>query len=156
MVHAYWMDQALRMAETAGKAGEIPVGALIVDDQEHLIAWGQNRKERDRNPLAHAEIEVIHQATQKLNCRYLQNCRLYVTLEPCPMCAGAIVLARLGMVIYGAKDSKTGAMGSVLDIPRSAAAFHRVEVIGGVQAAECQQLLQDWFRQLRLTKKTAK
>lgn len=66
MVHAYWMDQALRMAETAGKAGEIPVGALIVDDQEHLIAWGQNRKERDRNPLAHAEMEVIHQATQKL------------------------------------------------------------------------------------------
>ncbi len=155
MVHADWMDHALKLAREGGAAGEIPVGAVIVDDQENLIAGASNRKERDQNPLAHSEIEAIQQATRRLGCRYLQNCRLYVTLEPCPMCAGAILLARLGMVVYGAKDPKTGAMGSVLDIPNSPAAFHRLVVIGGVREAECQAMLQDWFRQLRQTKKTS-
>jgi tRNA(adenine34) deaminase len=155
MVHVHWMDEALKLARAAGEAGEIPVGAVIVDDRDNLVATGNNRKERDQNPLGHAEIEVILQATRVLQCRYLSNCRLYVTLEPCPMCSGAIVLARLGMVIYGARDPKTGALGSVLDIPNSPAAFHRVEVVGGVREAECQELLQTWFRQLRQTKKTS-
>lgn len=154
MVHAHWMDHALMLARAAGAVGEIPLGAVIVDDQDNLIAEASNRKERDQNPLAHGEIEAIHKATKRLNCRYLQNCRLYVTLEPCPMCAGAIILARLGMVVYGAKDPKTGAMGSVLDIPNSPSSFHRPVVIGGVRETECQEMLQEWFRQLRQTKKT--
>ncbi|MCS6959067.1 MAG: tRNA adenosine(34) deaminase TadA [Pseudanabaenaceae cyanobacterium SKYGB_i_bin29] len=154
--HTYWMEQALELARQAGAAGEIPVGAVIVDDQDNVLAKANNRKERDGDPLAHAEILAIQQATRVLQCRYLLNCRLYVTLEPCPMCAGAIVLARLGMVIYGAADSKTGAMGSVLDIPRSPAAFHSVTVIKGVKDRECRELMQSWFRQLRAAKKQEK
>ncbi len=151
--HSYWMEQALELARLGGEAGEIPVGAVIVDEQENVLAQSNNRKERDGDPLAHAEILAIHQATRRLQCRYLLNCRLYVTLEPCPMCTGAILLARLGMVIYGASDSKTGAMGSVLDIPHSPAAFHRLQVIKGVKERECRELLQSWFRSLRQAKK---
>lgn len=152
MAHTHWMEQALTIAQGAGEVGEIPVGAIIVNDQDQLISIGENRKERDCDPLAHAEIQAIQRATKVLKRRYLQDCRLYVTLEPCPMCAGAIILARLGMLIFGTPDPKTGAVGSVIDIPKSPCALHSIVVIGGVMQLECQTQLQTWFRSLRQQK----
>jgi tRNA-adenosine deaminase (EC 3.5.4.-) len=143
--HRAWMQLALREAEQAGEAGEVPVAALVVGPGEELLALSSNRRERDRDPTAHAEILALRQAGQRLGDWQLQGCRLYVTLEPCPMCAGAISQSRLAQVIYGADDPKAGALRSVLNLPASAASFHCPEVIGGVCEAECRRLLQQWF-----------
>ncbi len=147
--HRYWMRLALAAAQEAGEAGEIPVGAVVVGPGEELLALSGNRRERDRDPTAHAEILALRQAGQRLGDWQLLGCRLYVTLEPCPMCAGAISQSRLAQVIYGADDPKAGALRSVLNLPASAASFHSPEVIGGVCEAECRQLLQQWFLRLR-------
>ncbi len=143
------MAKALELAREAGNAGEIPVGAVIIDQHQQIIATGQNRKERTQDPTAHAEIVAIRHASQALQDWHLNQCSLYVTLEPCPMCAGAIVQARIKTVIYGTDDPKTGAIRTVLNLPDSPASFHRLEVVSGVLQSECQKLLQDWFRQLR-------
>jgi len=146
------MAKALELAREAGNAGEIPVGAVIIDQHQQVIATGENRKERWQDPTAHAEIVAIRHASQTLQDWHLNQCSLYVTLEPCPMCAGAIVQARIKTLIYGTDDPKTGAIRTVLNLPDSPASFHRLEVISGVLQSECQQLLQDWFRQLRRQK----
>lgn len=147
--HRQWMSRALELAQIAGDADEVPVGAVIIDSSGSLIAEGENRKERDNDPTAHAEIVAIRLAAQKLRTWRLNQCTLYVTLEPCPMCAGAIIHARVGLLVYGADDPKTGAIRSVANIPDSAASNHRLHVMGGILESACRQQLQTWFTHRR-------
>ncbi len=111
----------------------------------NLLAEGENRKERDKDPTAHAEILALKTAARTLQNWRLNECTLYVTLEPCPMCAGAIVQARLRLLVYGVDDTKTGAIRTVINIPDSAASNHRLQVIGGILESPCRQQLQAWF-----------
>lgn len=150
--HRQWMQRAVSLAQAAGDAGEVPVGAAIVDQNGNLIAQAQNRRERDKDPTAHAEIIALRLASQALQNWHLDCCTLYVTLEPCPMCAGAIVQARIKLLVYGADDRKTGAVRTVANIPDSACSYHRLAVLGGILEAECRQQLQAWFAQRRIDK----
>ncbi|HIK28923.1 MAG: tRNA adenosine(34) deaminase TadA [Oscillatoriaceae bacterium SKW80] len=152
LIHKRWMNRALELARAAGEAGEIPVGAVIISAKGIAIAEAENRKERDKDPTAHAEIIALRQAARTLQNWHLNNCTLYVTLEPCPMCAGAIIQARLGLLVYGADDPKTGAIRTVANIPESACSNHRVSVIGGICEAACRQQLQSWFEKRRQAK----
>ncbi|MBD2516990.1 nucleoside deaminase [Nostoc sp. FACHB-973] len=145
LIHQQWMNRALELAQAAGDAGEVPVGAAIVDSAGNLVAEGENRKERDQDPTAHAEILALKRAATTLQNWHLNECTLYVTLEPCPMCAGAIVQARVGLLVYGVDDTKTGAIRTVINIPNSAASNHRLQVIGGILESACRQQLQAWF-----------
>lgn len=146
------MNHALKLAQMAGDVSEIPVGAVIIDSSGKIISEGENRKYRDKDPTAHAEIVAIRAATQILQTWRLHECAMYVTLEPCPMCAGAIVQARLSTLIYGVDDPKTGALRTVTNIPDSAASNHSLSVIGGVLESECRQQLQAWFNNRRHSK----
>jgi tRNA(adenine34) deaminase len=143
------MARSIELATRAGIAGEVPVGAMIISPDGEIISTGENRRERDRDPTAHAEIVAIRAAGAYLETWHLDRCTLYVTLEPCPMCAGAIVAARLGMLVYGADDAKTGSIRTVLNIPDSAASNHKLTVIGGILESACRAQLQDWFKQKR-------
>ncbi|MEA5595987.1 tRNA adenosine(34) deaminase TadA [Rivularia sp. UHCC 0363] len=145
LIHKKWMQQAIKLSQVAGDAGEVPVGAVIIDSSENIIAESENRKQRDNDPTAHAEILAIREATGRLQNWRLHECTLYVTLEPCPMCAGAIVQARVGLLVYGVDDPKTGAIRTVTNIPDSAASNHRLRVIGGILESDCRSLLQTWF-----------
>lgn len=149
LIHRKWMKQALKLSRLAGEAGEVPVGAVIIDSSQNMIALCENRKQRDNDPTAHAEILAIREATRRLQNWRLHECSLYVTLEPCPMCAGAIVQARVGRLIYGVDDPKTGAIRTVANIPDSAASNHRLSVIGGILESECRSSLQTWFANRR-------
>lgn len=148
-VHQIWMDQAIALAKEVGALGEIPVGAVIVNSMGKAIATGVNRKERDQDPTAHAEIVAIREAARVLQDWHLNGCTLYVTLEPCPMCAGAILQARVRTLVYGADDPKAGAIRTVANLPDSPVSFHKLEAIAGVRERECQELLQVWFQNLR-------
>jgi tRNA(adenine34) deaminase len=148
-LHQHWMARSIELATNAGNAGEVPVGAIIINPAGELIATGENRRERDRDPTAHAEIVAIRSAGAYLQDWHLDRCTLYVTLEPCPMCAGAIVAARVGLLVYGADDIKTGSVRSVLNIPDSAASNHKLTVIGGILESACRQQLQEWFKSKR-------
>ena len=143
------MNRALELAQQAGESGEVPVGAVIIDQNNQLIAEAQNRKERDFDPTAHAEILALRKAGKILKNWHLNTCTLYVTLEPCPMCTGAILQARLGLLVYGADDPKTGTIRTVANIPDSACSFHRLWVLGGILESSCRQQLQSWFAQKR-------
>lgn len=145
LVHRQWMSRALELAKAAGDAGEVPVGALVIDASGNLLAEGENRKERDKDPTAHAEILALRAAAKTLHNWRLNQCTLYVTLEPCPMCAGAIIHARIGLLVYGVDDTKTGAIRTVTNIPDSAASNHRLKVLGGILESACRQQLQAWF-----------
>ncbi|MFQ3615247.1 MAG: tRNA adenosine(34) deaminase TadA [Cyanobacteriota bacterium] len=147
--HCRWMQRAIALATAAGNAGEVPVGAVVVAPDDTLIATGENRRERDHDPTAHAEILALRQAGQHLGSWRLEDCTLYVTLEPCPMCAGAIALSRLGTLVYGADDPKAGAIRTVLNLPDSAASNHSPRVLPGVLEAECRAQLQQWFARRR-------
>ena len=149
LIHKKWMQQAIKLSQVAGDAGEVPVGAVIIDSCENIIAESENRKQRDNDPTAHAEILAIREATGRLQNWRLHECTLYVTLEPCPMCAGAIVQARVGLLVYGVDDPKTGAIRTVSNIPDSAASNHRLRVIGGILESDCRSLLQTWFANRR-------
>ncbi|TAF09611.1 MAG: nucleoside deaminase [Nostocales cyanobacterium] len=145
LTHQKWMNRALELAQIAGDAGEVPVGAVIIDAVDNVIAEGENRKERDKDPTAHAEIIAIRSAAKTLQSWRLDQCTLYVTLEPCPMCAGAIVHARLQTLVYGVDDTKTGAIRTVINIPNSPASNHHLQVVGGILESACRQKLQTWF-----------
>jgi tRNA(adenine34) deaminase len=147
--HRAWMTQAIALAAEAGSRGEIPVGAIVVNDQNEAIATGVNRRETDGDPTAHAEIVALRAAGRALGSWRLDRCTLYVTLEPCLMCAGAIVMARLGLLVYGADDLKAGAVRSIINLPDCAASNHAVPTIGGILEAPCRDLLQRWFRERR-------
>ena len=149
--HQLWMDRAISLAKQAGLDGEIPVGAVIVNSEGEAIAIGVNQKERDQDPTAHAEIVAIREAARVLRDWPLNGCTLYVTLEPCPMCAGAILQARVKTLVYGADDPKMGAIRTVANLPDSPVSFHKLEAIAGIREQECKKLLQDWFKNLRQT-----
>ena len=131
--------------QEAGSAEDVPVGAVILDEAGTVIARGRNRREIDHDPTAHAEMVAIRQAAAALGNWRLTGLTLVVTLEPCTMCAGAVTVARLARVVYGAEDPKGGAVGSLWDVLRDTRLNHRPEVIGGVLAAECGDLLRDFF-----------
>ena len=147
MTQEYYMEQALALAREAAAAGEVPVGCVIVKDGE-IIGRGRNRREEKQSTLSHAETEAIAQANEVLSSWRLEDCALYVTLEPCPMCAGAIINARIPRVYYGARDSAMGACGGVLnlfmeDFP------HHPALVGGILAEDCRKILEEFFRDLR-------
>lgn len=143
-----WMAQALDLARRAGNTGEVPVGAVVVQDNE-CIGAGWNRPIAANDPSAHAEIEALRAAGAKLGNYRMPEATLYVTLEPCCMCAGAIVQARLRRVVFGAADPKAGAAGSVFNLLQSDALNHRARVEGGVLETDCAAMLQDFFRARR-------
>ena len=142
------MTQALELAEQAGRQGDVPVGALVVRHGE-IVGRGYNRREQDSDPCAHAEVLALREAGRALDTWHLEDCELYVTLEPCTMCAGAIVSARIGRLVFGAWDAKAGAAGSVRDVVRDGRLNHQVEVLGGVCEDECATLLRRFFRSPR-------
>ncbi|MCQ2405020.1 MAG: tRNA adenosine(34) deaminase TadA [Clostridia bacterium] len=146
-----FMNEALALAREAAAEGEVPVGAVIVKD-DRIVGRGRNRREADKNALAHAEIEAINEACKTLGGWRLFGCELYVTLEPCPMCAGAIVNARLDRVIYGARDPKAGSCGSIVDL-FSYPYNHRPECVAGVMEEECAAELSAFFARLREKRK---
>jgi len=156
LVHQKWMSRAIALAVAAGEAGEVPVGAVIIDQNGNLVAEGENRRERDKDPTAHAEIIALRLAGQAMQNWHLNQCTLYVTLEPCPMCAGAVVQARLGLLVYGADDPKTGAIRTVINIPDSACSYHRLSVLGGILESSCREQLQAWFAQRRQQRRHSK
>ncbi|MEM8780965.1 MAG: tRNA adenosine(34) deaminase TadA [Cyanobacteria bacterium P01_G01_bin.49] len=149
-LHCQWMEQALTLAKIAGDAKDVPVGAIIIDGEGHLIAQAHNCKEQNHDPTAHAEIVAIRAASQILQSWHLEECTLYVTLEPCIMCAGAIIQSRLGLLVYGVDDPKSGTIRTVLNLPDSAASNHRLSVLSGILEEKCRHHLQDWFRQKRV------
>jgi tRNA(adenine34) deaminase len=151
--HCHRMKQAIAQAREASEGGDVPVGAVVADGQGNLIARASNRKERNQDPTAHAEILALRQASQVLKTWHLNKCRLYVTLEPCPMCAGAIIQARIGLLVYGLDDPKTGAIRTVANLPDSPCSNHRLQVISGIQESTCRQQLQNWFQQRRIKRK---
>ena len=152
MEHKVFMDVALELAREAMAEGEVPVGCVIVRDGQ-IVGRGRNRRETDKTALGHAEIEAIADACKNLGGWRLWECTLYVTLEPCPMCAGAIINARIPQVVYGASDAKNGACGSVCDL-FSMEFNHHPEVEKGVNEEECAALLTEFFQQLRVTLQT--
>ena len=142
------MREALAAAADAAAAGDVPVGAVVVHDGA-IVSRANNRTERDQDPTAHAEMVALRDAARMLGRWRLDDCTLVVTLEPCAMCAGAIVLARLGRLIFGAWDEKAGMAGSVGDIVRHPKLNHRPEVVAGVLADQCAAILTDFFRERR-------
>ncbi|MCS6318096.1 MAG: nucleoside deaminase [Nitrospira sp.] len=143
-----FMQQVLMLARAAPLIGEVPIAALLVHDGI-VIARAHNLRETKQDPTAHAEVLVIQDAARRTGSWRLIDTTLYVTLEPCTMCIGAIVLARIPRLVFAATDPKAGACGSIMNIPPEPQLNHRVEVIGGVCAEESQSLLQEFFRQLR-------
>src|SRR6266568_3173912 len=152
---AYWMGVALREAKKAGDRGEIPIGAVVVKDGA-VVGRGYNLRESRHDPVAHAEIIAIRQAARKLGSWRLSGTTLYVTLEPCIMCMGAIILARIDKVVFGCYDPKGGAAGSLYDFSDDRRLNHRLALVAGVREAECAALLSSFFAALRATKKQAK
>ena len=150
MKDSLFMEEALRLARDAAAEGEVPVGAVIVLGDE-IVGRGRNRREKDKNALAHAELEAIDEACKKLGGWRLWQCDMYVTLEPCPMCTGAIINSRIKRLVFGASDHKAGSCGSVVnlfDLPYN----HKPEMISGFMQEECSQILTEFFRELRKKK----
>ncbi len=144
-----WLRAALAQAEHAEAAGEVPIGAVILGPDKTVIAHGQNRVIRDHDPTAHAEIVALRGAGLALKNYRLEQCTLYVTLEPCAMCAGAMIHARIGRLVFGAFDPKAGAVGSVLSVLNHPQLNHQIEVTGGILAHECGNLLRRFFQSRR-------
>ena len=149
--HEHYMQEAIREAQIAASYGEVPIGAVIVKDGE-IIARGHNMREIWKDPTAHAELIAIREAARRLGGWRLTGCSLYVTLEPCPMCAGSIVLSRVDHVVIGAMDPKGGAVGSKMNIVETDEFNHRPEVTAGVLVAECSMMLKEFFSGLRKRK----
>ena len=149
-----YMKKALELAQIAAEQGEVPVGAIVVRKSTgEIVGRGFNRREYGRSPLTHAEIVAIDEASKRLGGWRLIDCELFVTLEPCPMCAGAMINSRVERVVFGAYDAKAGSCGSVIDLfelPYN----HKPELVGGVLEKQCAGILSDFFKKLRQTKKT--
>ena len=139
------MQQVISLAREVKSSGDVPVGALIVNDEGEIVSFGKNEREKDNDPTAHAEILAIKRAGEKLGSWRLDDLTLVVTLEPCVMCAGAILQSRLKRLVFGAFDQKAGAVGSSLDVIRDVRALSKVEVVSGVLEDECAKLLTDFF-----------
>ncbi|UFT99458.1 tRNA adenosine(34) deaminase TadA [Radiobacillus kanasensis] len=152
MNDTYFMQLALDEARKASAKGEAPIGAVIVHDRS-VIATGFNQREVDQTTASHAEMIVIERANQVIGSWRLEECTLYVTLEPCPMCAGTIVQARIPKVVFGAYDPKAGCAGSIMNLLEEPRFNHRAEVVGGVLQKECGEVLRQFFKELRERKK---
>jgi tRNA(adenine34) deaminase len=148
----HWMQKALSLARKAEAIGEVPIGAIIVKDGK-IIGRGFNQRESKNDPSAHAEIIAIRQAARKQKAWRLTDTTLYVTLEPCPMCMGAILLARIKRVVFGCLDPKGGAAGSLYNLSNDPRFNHQVEIVSEVMQTECSEILSSFFRKLRLEKK---
>ena len=143
-----WMREALAEARLALAVGDVPVGCVIVDAAGEIIARGRNRREETHDATAHAEVEAIRAASRLRQSWRMEDCTLVVTLEPCPMCAGAILNARFGSVVYGAREEKTGSLGSVVDLYSENYGYHP-KVYGGILAEDCAALLTEFFEKMR-------
>lgn len=143
-----YMRRALELARQAGEHGDVPVGAVVEDEAGNIIGEGRNRREERRSAVHHAEIEAIEEACRARGAWRLDGCTLYVTLEPCPMCAGAVINARVPRVVYGAKEPVTGSCGSVLNLFEERYGFHPA-IYGGVLAEECAAVLKEFFSDIR-------
>ena len=150
-----YMKEAIRQAKKAYALGEVPIGCVIVYEGK-IIGRGYNRRNTDKNTLAHAEITAINRASKKMGDWRLEGCTLYVTLEPCQMCAGAIVQARIDQVVMGAMNPKAGCCGSVLNLLEVSAFNHQVRAVRGILEEECAQLLTDFFKDLRVRNRQEK
>ena len=144
MLHEVWMREALKLAREAQMAGEVPVGAVVVC-KEKIIACARNERETSGDPTAHAEVLALRRAAEALGTRRLEGCTLYVTLEPCPMCAGAIVMAGIDAVFFGAYDPRCGCAGSLYDLPEDASFGRVIPCSGGLLEAECRLALNAFF-----------
>ena len=147
------MEQALEQARMAARVGEVPVGALVIKDGK-LLGAGHNRNLLDNDPTAHAEIVALRQAAAKIGNHRLTGCQMFVTIEPCAMCAGAMTHARIARLVYGAGDPKAGAAGSVLHVLNHPRLNHQMEITPGVLAEQCSEILQEFFRARRKTSGT--
>lgn len=147
--HQLWMERLLRRAARVGALGEVPVAAVVLDPQGRAVGWGVNRRHRGHDPLGHAELVALRQAAQALGTWRFNGCTLLVTLEPCPMCAGALIQARMGRVVFAAADPKRGALGGCLNLAADKSAHHHLEVSAGLKGQEAEALLQGWFRRRR-------
>lgn len=144
----HYMQEAVRQAKLAGEADEVPIGAVIVFENR-IIAKAHNQVETLKDPTAHAEMIAITQATNYLSSKWLPDCTLYVTIEPCSMCTGALVLARVGRLCFGAEEPKTGACGSVINIAQHTKLNHQIDVNGGILATQCGTLVSEFFKKKR-------
>ncbi len=149
-----WMRRLLRRAGEVGSAGEVPVAAVVLDERGRCVGWGSNRRHSHNDPLGHAEITAMGQAARVLGDWRLNRCTLLVTLEPCGMCAGAAIQARVGRLVFAAPDPKRGALGGSLNLAGHPSAHHRMVVVGGVEAAAAAHQLEDWFRKRRASVRT--
>lgn len=149
-----WMKSAIRQAEVAAESGEVPVGAVVVRENQ-VVGRGHNLVEALRDPTAHAEMIAITAACETLRSKHLSDCTLYVTLEPCPMCAGAIVSARLRRLCFGALDEKAGSASTLYNIPQDVRLNHHVDVVAGVCAEQSAEMLQGFFRARRSAQRAA-
>lgn len=153
--HQYYMSIALEEARKAANKGEVPIGAVVVKD-EKIIARAHNLRETDQSPTAHAEHLAMERAAEALGTWRLEGCTLYVTLEPCVMCAGTIVMSRVDTVVFGAMDPKGGCVGSLMNLVQDSRMNHRATVVSGVLAYSCGEILRQFFKALRLQKKRKK
>jgi tRNA(adenine34) deaminase len=147
-----WMERLLRCARRVGEAGEIPVAAVVLDARGQALGWGSNRRHRDQDPLGHAELVALRQAAALRRDWRFNDCTLLVTLEPCPMCAGALIQARMGTVVFAASDPKRGALGGCLDLAADPSSHHHLRVISGVRETAARTQLEGWFRSRRASR----
>ncbi|MFH2012107.1 MAG: tRNA adenosine(34) deaminase TadA [Pseudomonadota bacterium] len=148
-IHTELMQEALAEARKAEKKGEVPVGAVIISPHGELLAKAHNESISRNDPTAHAEILALRKAGKKLGNYRILNSTFYVTIEPCIMCVGALIQARINCLVYGARDTKAGAVDSIYNIPKDTRLNHKMEVISGVLERECQDIIQSFFRRLR-------
>lgn len=148
MEHEKYMEEALIEAQKAFDMDEVPIGAVIVHNNE-IIGRGHNRRNTDKNPLYHAEIIAINQASKFLGDWRIEDCTMYVTIEPCPMCAGAILQGRIPTVVYGAKNPKAGCCGSVINLVQQQGFNHRVDIVEGILEEKCAQMMKNFFKRFR-------
>lgn len=152
----YWMREAIKAAQAAGKLDEVPIGACLVDQEGNLLAVAGNRTITDSDPTAHAEILVLREAAAKINNYRLVETTIYTTIEPCAMCAGALVNSRVRRLVYGARDERFGAVETHFNICDNELLNHRIEIVAGVLADDCRALVQDFFRKKRDFQKSLK
>ena len=145
-----WMTRLLSKAKLLGERGEVPIAAVILDNKGRCIGYGGNRRETMKDPLGHAELVALRQASWINNDWRFNDCTLIVNLEPCPMCAGALIQARMGKVIYGSKDPKRGALGGTMNLAEHKSAHHKMLIEGGLMEEESSKIISDWFKDKRV------
>ena len=145
-----WMKRLLSKAKLVGERGEVPIAAIILDNRGRCIGYGGNRRETMKDPLGHAELVALRQASWINNDWRFNDCTLIVNLEPCPMCAGALIQARMGKIIYGTEDLKRGALGGTLNLAEHKSAHHKILLEGGVMQEESRKIIVDWFKEKRV------